>query len=137
MVSSSLAALSAGLLWNYAGDSVGLLSMFSILFGLTAMGYSSILNAISATVAGDPNDYALVYGVFVAIRGLGSVIGAPLASILLGNKSGNIGDGSERSAVKAFSPLVYFCTIVMAVSAACEMAAALLTRRHDRRSARA
>jgi MFS family permease len=57
---------------------------FTILYGISAGGYNALVPTTITEIYGTEN-YASVNGFIYFIRGLGSILGAPLAGLILGN----------------------------------------------------
>lgn len=81
------ATLSVFLLWGLA-TSLPLLCIFSLLYGLTAGGFSSTWAGCITEVkkANDRAEPGLVFGLWAAGRGIGSVVSGPLSEALVSGK---------------------------------------------------
>lgn len=81
------ATLSVFLLWGFA-TSLPLLCMFSLLYGLTAGGFSSTWAGCIQEVrkTHDRAEPGIVFGLWAAGRGIGSVVSGPLSEALVSGK---------------------------------------------------
>ncbi|QRV79233.1 major facilitator superfamily transporter [Ceratobasidium sp. AG-Ba] len=80
MLGSSLAVL---VLWGLASN-IALLLLFALAYGFLAGGYSSLWPKFASTVAkDDPHSNARLMSLFIAGRGIGNVLAAPISSSLL------------------------------------------------------
>ena len=86
-IASIGAALSVFLLWGFA-TSLPVLCVFSLLYGLTAGGFSSTSTGIVREVKklDDRAETGLVFGLWAAGRGIGSVASGPLSEALVSGK---------------------------------------------------
>lgn len=84
-ISCAGAALTSFLLFGFATN-VPVLVLFSIFWGLTALGFSSLWTRIISTVAAeDPLLPPTLYGIYFSMRGIANLISGPISNRLLGS----------------------------------------------------
>ncbi|KAL6249518.1 hypothetical protein RBB50_003371 [Rhinocladiella similis] len=120
-LSSVTSALSVWLLWGLAArGSMTVLSLFSIVFGFFASGYSSTFGGVCKQLeheAADRNqalDSGVVFGMLNGARGVGYVIGGVAGVSLLkaGEKLGTHGIGRAAYGTE-YGPLIVFTGLTM------------------------
>ncbi|CAO3600717.1 unnamed protein product [Absidia cylindrospora] len=73
--SSAVASISTFFLWGFAGNSVGLLTAYIVIFGIFGAGFSTCFPSMIYDVAdADPRQFILINGAFMLLRGIASVI---------------------------------------------------------------
>ncbi|KAF8608593.1 MFS general substrate transporter [Ceratobasidium sp. AG-I] len=107
MLGSSLAVL---LLWGLASNLASLLS-FALIYGFLAGGFSSLWPKFASTVAkDDPHLIARLMSIFIAGRGVGNVLAAPISSSLL---QSNLSNAKYAYGLKNYGPLIIFTGIAL------------------------
>ena len=116
LITSLGASLAAFLFWGFA-QSLPLLLVFSILYGLTAGSFSTnfagIIKEVQKTHAGA--DTGIVFGALGTGRGIGAVVSGPLSEALLSSRSAV--SGSKFLYGSQYGGLVVFTGATAAVSA--------------------
>lgn len=107
MLGSSLAVL---LLWGLASN-LALLLSFALIYGFLAGGFSSLWPRFASAIAkDDPHLIARLLSIFIAGRGVGNVLAAPISSSLLRS---NLPDGKYAYGLKNYGPLIIFTGITL------------------------
>ncbi|KAE9398983.1 MFS general substrate transporter [Gymnopus androsaceus JB14] len=116
LLSSLGSALSVFFLWGFT-ESLAPLLTFACVYGFLAQSWSALWPRFVATADGDdPRQASTLMGIFVAGRGIGNVLSAPIASGLLHpwyltNKSHAAAYGFE-----GYGPLIMFTGLTLLVS---------------------
>ncbi|KAG2178901.1 hypothetical protein INT43_001748 [Umbelopsis isabellina] len=87
VISSSVASLSTFVLWRLAGSSLAKMFVYVVIYGCFGAGFTTCFPAMVADIADDPNQFVLISGAFMMLRGTGNIVGNPLGSILLTSPS--------------------------------------------------
>jgi MFS family permease len=97
MLISTLAVFSV---WGTA-KSIGVLLVFSIIWGFFASAYGTMRVAMGRALSDDPSSVVASYSIFVFILGIGNVLGGPISTGLLTKKveAGEYGIGRYRRLV--------------------------------------
>ncbi|KAK7467603.1 hypothetical protein VKT23_004656 [Stygiomarasmius scandens] len=115
LLNSLCSSLAVFLLWGLA-KSIGPLLAFSCVYGFTTLSWSALWpRFVSTTATDDPYQAPTLMGFFVAGKGLGSVLSAPIASGLLHpwyftNKT------SAAYGVEGYGPLILFTGTALLLS---------------------
>ena len=108
---SLVATITALALWGTA-KSIGLLLVFSTMYGFFAYGFGSMRIAMGKAVSSDPSAAVATYATLVFVQGIGNVLAAPVSSLLL-SPSVRLGEyGASR-----YKDLVVFTGSCMFASA--------------------
>ncbi|KAF9465457.1 major facilitator superfamily domain-containing protein [Collybia nuda] len=97
---------------------------FVVLYGIYAGGYNALLPTTITEIYGVEN-YTTVNGFIYFVRGMGSILGAPLAGVILGNYQRGGGgpgklQGSELGALKQkFNDVVVYDGVLLLSAALC------------------
>ncbi|KAI8059905.1 major facilitator superfamily domain-containing protein [Gongronella butleri] len=109
VASSTIASLSTLLLWRYAGSSLPSIFAYVIIYACFGAGFTCCFPAMVTDVANDPNQFVLISGAFMMIRGMGNVVGNPIGSIFLTTAS---------TLQEGWHEITYFVGSALLVSAA-------------------
>ncbi len=111
IICSFVTAIATFALWGMA-KSLGLLLVFSIVYGFFGCGFTSMRAAMGRAVSDDPSAVVATYSILVFVQGVGNVLVGPISSGLLKGKVYVGGYGIER-----YKALVIFAGGCMAASA--------------------
>ncbi|KAI4867625.1 MFS general substrate transporter [Hypoxylon rubiginosum] len=94
LISSLGSALPVFLLWGLGGHQVGVLVVFTLMYGFFAGGFSSTWSGILHEMKRRDSaiDTSLIFGMLLGGRGVGFVLSGPVGGALLDAKSFNAGD---------------------------------------------
>ncbi|KAG8747000.1 E2-like enzyme [Ceratobasidium sp. 414] len=107
MLGSSLAVL---VLWGLASN-LALLLVFALMYGFLAGGFSALWPKFASTVAkDDPHSNARLISLFIAGRGIGNVLAAPISSSLLRS---TFSSGKHVYGLKNYGPLIAFTGVAL------------------------
>ncbi|KAG9082244.1 hypothetical protein FS749_007009 [Ceratobasidium sp. UAMH 11750] len=107
MLGSSLSVL---VLWGLASN-LALLLVFALMYGFLAGGFSSLWPKFASTVAkDDPHSNARLMSLFIAGRGIGNVLAAPISSSLLRSA---FSSGGHAYGLKNYGPLITFTGVAL------------------------
>jgi len=109
--STFLGAFSVVLLWGFSKNFVSLV-IFSIIYGLSAGGYSVLLSRFGLEIAPeDSNAQLSMYGVFAFERGIGNILAGPITVALLGNTV-----NTSLFALSKYQGMVIFTAVTLGLS---------------------
>ncbi|CAO3660887.1 unnamed protein product [Umbelopsis ramanniana] len=109
VISSTAASLSTFLLWRMAGSSLTTIFVYVVIYACFGAGFTTCFPAMVADIADDPNQFVLISGAFMMLRGTGNIVGNPLGSIFL----------TTSSSVQAgWNEITYFVGSFLLLSAA-------------------
>ncbi|KAG9120266.1 hypothetical protein FRC07_004310 [Ceratobasidium sp. 392] len=108
MLGSSLAVL---VLWGLASN-LALLLVFALMYGFLAGGFSALWPKFASTVASkdDLHSNARLMALFIAGRGVGNVLAAPISSSLLQSA---FSSGKYAYGLKNYGPLITFTGVAL------------------------
>ncbi|KAH7339671.1 MFS general substrate transporter [Rhizoctonia solani] len=110
MLGSSLAVL---LLWGLASN-LGMLIAFALVYGFLAGGFSALWTKFASTLAQEnPQTTARLMSIFVAGRGVGNVLAAPISTGLLRSALLN---ARYAYGLKNYGPLIIFTGVMLFAS---------------------
>ncbi|KAL5631395.1 hypothetical protein ACGC1H_007046 [Rhizoctonia solani] len=110
MLGSSLAVL---LLWGLASN-IGMLIAFALVYGFLAGGFSALWTKFASTLAHENTQtIARLMSIFVAGRGVGNVLAAPISTGLLRSALAN---GKHAYGLKNYGPLIIFTGVMLFAS---------------------
>ncbi|KAG2184006.1 hypothetical protein INT44_009017 [Umbelopsis vinacea] len=87
VISSTAASLSTFILWRMAGSSLTTIFVYVVIYAGFGAGFTTCFPAMVADIADDPNQFVLISGAFMMLRGTGNIVGNPLGSIFLTTSS--------------------------------------------------
>ncbi|KIY65693.1 MFS general substrate transporter [Cylindrobasidium torrendii FP15055 ss-10] len=112
LISAIGSALSVFLLWGFA-TTLGPLLVFALTYGFLAPSWSALWPRFVGKVAGDdPTESSTMMCIFIAGRGIGNVLSAPIASGLLQPWSGT-GKALFAYGVEGYGRLIIFTGIML------------------------
>lgn len=111
VASSAVASLSTFFLWGFAGKSLGVLIAYIVIYGIFGAGFTTCFPSMIYDVAdAEPNQFILINGAFMLLRGIGNVVGTPLGSMFL----------TSASAISSgWHDITYFVGSTLLASAIC------------------
>lgn len=83
---STMATIAVLAVWGLS-KSLGLLVLFSIIYGFFAYAFSTMRVGMGKSVSSDPSAVVATYAILVFCQGIGNVMVGPLSSLLLSGKS--------------------------------------------------
>ena len=98
-------------LWGF-GQTAAPILVYALLFGLCAPAYTVLFARMGTTLSKDPNTILASYGMFLALKGLGTVLEGPLSGVL---KHGPVEKG--QYAAGAYDRMILFTGVSMLLSA--------------------
>jgi MFS family permease len=110
-ICSVISTIATFALWGFA-KSLGLLIVFSILYGFFGYGFGTMRVAMGRTVSDDPSAAVVTYSLLVFVQGIGNILVGPISAGLLSPKF-RLGDYG----VSRYKDLVIFTGTCMFVSA--------------------
>ncbi|KAI9286062.1 major facilitator superfamily domain-containing protein [Umbelopsis sp. AD052] len=87
VISSTAASLSTFIFWRMAGSSLTTIFVYVVIYAGFGAGFTTCFPAMVADIADDPNQFVLISGAFMMLRGTGNIVGNPLGSIFLTTSS--------------------------------------------------
>ncbi|CAE6430123.1 unnamed protein product [Rhizoctonia solani] len=110
MLGSSLSVL---ILWGLASN-LGMLAAFALVYGFLAGGFSALWTKFASTLSQEnPQTLARLMSIFVAGRGVGNVLAAPISTGLLRSALTN---GRYSYGLKNYGPLIIFTGVMLFAS---------------------
>ncbi|SCZ91026.1 BZ3500_MvSof-1268-A1-R1_Chr1-3g02489 [Microbotryum saponariae] len=122
-ITLAASALSVFILWGVTSTSLAPLLIFSLVLGVACGGWTSLYAAVIRNAArDDPNLSTTLFGLISFTRGLGSILTAPISSLLLAHPlhhvKASVGFGVEGG---KYGGLVIFAGMSLVVAAASEL----------------
>jgi len=109
--STFVGAASVGFLWGFSQNFASLV-IFSIVYGLTAGGYSVLLSRFALEITpNDSNAQLSMYGIFAFERGIGNIFAGPISSAIVLAKGAPSTYGMHK-----YEAMIIFTAITMGLS---------------------